>query len=67
MPILRSPHVGVVHNATLAALAALFWLVATAAGGRALEIRGIALTVSDLDRSVAFYERRWGSARSASG
>ena len=60
MPILRSSHVGVVHNATLVAFAALSWLVATAACGRALEIQSIALTVSDLDRSVAFYESALG-------
>lgn len=38
------------------ALAALLWLVAGSAYARALEIKGIVLTVSDLERSVAFYE-----------
>src|SRR5438128_1943857 len=60
MSILQSPHVGVRRSATLVALATLLWLAATAACGRALEIQGIALTVSDLDRSVAFYEGALG-------
>lgn len=34
----------------------LLCLIASAAAARALEVKGIALTVSDLDRSVAFYE-----------
>lgn len=42
------------YGAMLAA--ALLWLVACGAYARALEIKDIVLTVSDLDRSVAFYE-----------
>jgi hypothetical protein len=38
---------------------ALFWAIGFA-HGRALEIHAITLTVSDLDRSVAFYEDALG-------
>jgi catechol 2,3-dioxygenase-like lactoylglutathione lyase family enzyme len=60
MPIMRSLHPGVRRSATLVTLAALAWLVAATAYSRALEIQGIALTVSDLDRSVAFYGNTLG-------
>jgi catechol 2,3-dioxygenase-like lactoylglutathione lyase family enzyme len=38
----------------------LLWLAASAALARALEIRGIALTVANLDRAVTFYEGALG-------
>jgi hypothetical protein len=38
---------------------AFFWAIGFA-NGRALEIHAIALTVSDVDRSVAFYENALG-------
>ena len=51
---------GMVRWRSLPAFALLLWLVASAAFGRALEIRSIVLTVSDLDRSVAFYQAALG-------
>lgn len=49
------------RNASLVlALAALLWLCATAAFARALEIRGIVITVAELDRALAFYETALG-------
>jgi catechol 2,3-dioxygenase-like lactoylglutathione lyase family enzyme len=35
----------------------LLWLITSAAFGRALEVKAITLSVSDLDRSVAFFEQ----------
>jgi catechol 2,3-dioxygenase-like lactoylglutathione lyase family enzyme len=54
---MRQRHDGcMTSRQALVALAALLWLVAGWAYARALEIKGIVLTVSDLERSVAFYE-----------
>ena len=47
------------------ALACLLWLLAGTALARALEIRGLVLTVADLPRSVAFYESALGFTRVA--
>jgi catechol 2,3-dioxygenase-like lactoylglutathione lyase family enzyme len=47
-------------------LALLLWLVAASAFARALEVRGLTLTVADLDRSVAFYESALGFRRVSS-
>jgi catechol 2,3-dioxygenase-like lactoylglutathione lyase family enzyme len=60
MPTMPRRGAAVLRNASLAALAALLWLAAAAAYGRALEIHRIVLAVSDLDRSVAFYESALG-------
>lgn len=46
-----------------AALACVLWLFACAAFGRALEVRSLVLTVSDLPRAVAFYESALGFSR----
>lgn len=55
------------HEArTLASVLAIaLWLFAGAALARALEIKAIVLTVTDLDRSVAFYETALGFRRVA--
>jgi catechol 2,3-dioxygenase-like lactoylglutathione lyase family enzyme len=56
-----------VQAAAIVLVVALLCITASAAFGRALEIRGIALTVSDLDRSVAFYERALGFRKVSEG
>lgn len=38
----------------------LLWFLATGVHARALEIKGVALSVSDLNRSIAFYETALG-------
>jgi catechol 2,3-dioxygenase-like lactoylglutathione lyase family enzyme len=55
------------ERALAATFAALICLLAPAAFGRALEIRGIVLTVSDLERSVAFYQSALGFHEVAAG
>lgn len=55
--------VGGTRTTLVLAFAALLWLVASSAFGRALEIKGVVLTVSDLNRSVAFYETALGFSR----
>ncbi len=53
-------HTGRTSVPVLLALAALLWLVAASAFARALAIKGIVVTVSDLGRAVTFYESALG-------
>jgi len=53
----------VASRPVLFALATLLWLAASSVFARALEVRSIVLSVSDLDRSVAFYESALGFSK----
>ncbi len=58
--ILFRPSSALPHRLARLLLALLLWAVAASALARALEVRGLTLTVADLDRSVAFYESALG-------